>query len=133
MGIPTVQSELELRNILLSTALTKPTANWIGLHSTAPINDADYGVELSGSGYERIEVSTWDFSARQAENSTVITFPTATGAWLEAVSFGVYTSSGSTAFIRGGALDTARTAASGDVLRFSTGAIVIQYNTSTDL
>jgi len=133
MGIPTAQAEIELRHLLLSTAWTQPTAIWLGLHSVAPATDVDYGTELTGNGYLRVLSTTWEFSARSATNSTTITFPTASGNWSSCVSFGLYNSSASTSFLRGGALDTFRLALSGDTLQFSTGTITIQYNTSTDL
>ena len=133
MGIPTDQAELELRNIFLSSAYTAPTAIWVGLFSSAATSDTEYGTELSGSGYLRVLSTTWEFSARSATNSTTIAFPTATGDWSSAVSFGIFASSASTAWIRGGALDTFRLALSGDTLQFSTGTITVQYNTSTDL
>jgi len=133
MGITNSQAEIELRHLLLSTAFTQPTQIWTGLF-TAGYTDSTAGVELtSTSGYVRIATSTWEFSSRYATNSTIITFPTATQPQTSVVAFGLFGTSTVTEPLRFAALTTFKQAASGDTLRFSTGAIVIKYNASTDI
>lgn len=135
MGIPTTQVQAELGHIFGGAAFVQPTTIWVALLSASPADDTEYGTELSGNGYLRIgATSAWDINGRYAGNSTVVTFPTATGgAWSAVVAFGLALSSATTSFIRVGAVDSTRTAAEGDTLRFSTDALKVTYNASTDL
>lgn len=79
-----------------ATAFAAPATLHIGLHSAYP-NEAGVGAELSGNNYSRVAVTNnttnWpNYSADQKSNGTTITFPTASGPWLEAVAVSVWDS-----------------------------------------
>ena len=66
------------------SSVTPPAAVYLALYTTDP-TDSDTGTELSGNAYARQQIL---FSAptvvsgkTQIQNSTTITFPTATGSW----------------------------------------------------
>lgn len=80
-----------------ATAFSAPANLHIGLHSAYP-NEAGTGAELSGNGYARVSVTNnttnWpNYSDPTKSNGTTITFPTATGNWLEAVAVSVWDAS----------------------------------------
>lgn len=79
------------------TAFNAPANLFIGLHSAYP-NEAGTGAELSGNNYSRVSVTNnstnWpNYSADTKSNGTSITFPTASGNWLEAVAVSVWDAS----------------------------------------
>jgi hypothetical protein len=71
-----------LSHTLRNTAYTTPgTALYVALYTSAPTASAA-GTEVSGSNYSRVQVSTWDAASNGATaNTSVITFPTASGSW----------------------------------------------------
>lgn len=97
----------------------------VSLHSSDPSTTG--ANELAGSSYARAAASFAAAGADDtAENDALITFPTASGAWSEATHFGLWTDVAAGTFKGGAALDTPRTAASGDTIRFAIGALVVQ-------
>lgn len=80
-----------------ATAFSAPATLHIGLHSAYP-NEAGTGAELSGNNYSRVAVTNnttnWpNYSGDTKSNGTTITFPTASGNWLEAVAVSVWDAS----------------------------------------
>lgn len=79
-----------------ATAFAAPGTLHVGLHSAYP-NEAGSGAELSGNNYSRVAVTNnttnWpNYSGGQKANGTPITFPTASGNWLEAVAVSIWDS-----------------------------------------
>ena len=111
------------RGLLVDELLS--TVTHVSLHSADPSTTG--ANELSGGSYARA-AATWAAAGADdtAENDALITFPTASGAWSAATHFGLWTASSGGTFRGGAALDTARTAASGDTIRFAIGALVVQ-------
>jgi hypothetical protein len=104
-------------------------SRFISLHSGDPGNTG--ASELSGGGYAR--VAGGDFTVTggnpsTAANDGVVEFPTATGDWLEATHFGIWSASTGGTFIGGDALTTAKTITTDDVARFPAGALEIEAN-----
>jgi hypothetical protein len=82
-----------------ATAFAAPATLHVGLHSAYP-NEAGSGAELSGNGYARAAVTNnttnWPaYSSDQKQNGQPISFPQATGNWLEAVAVSVWDASSS--------------------------------------
>lgn len=78
-------AENEILDHILDTGAYTPATNlYVGL-STATINDASTGGacgETTGTDYLRVEMNTWDAaSSRATENTNVVTFAEAGGAW----------------------------------------------------
>ena len=114
-----------LLNFLMTTGTaTRPTSWYIALFTSAP-NDAGGGTELSGNGYSRQSVS-WDTASGTGgttANSGAVSF-TASGSGFGTVThIGVFDASSSGNLLWHGAIDTAKSVASGDVLQFAAGAI----------
>jgi hypothetical protein len=114
----------------VGSPMTAPADYRIALFSVAP-TDSTGGTELSGNGYARVTVTNnttnWGAagSAGAARtNAVAITFPTATGAWSAATSWGAFLPDGTTLTIYGD-LTTPKTLANGDTASFAIGALSI--------
>lgn len=134
MGISTTQCEVELANLLGATTFVPPTAIWTGLYSVMP-SDSTAGVEItSTSGYTRIQTTGWEMQTRLATNSSVVLFPVNTAPQSSVVGVGIFSSSNAANYLRAAGLTIDREATIvGDQLKFSTGALIWRYATSTDL
>ena len=114
-----------LLNFLMTTGTaTRPTSWYVALFTSAP-NDAGGGTEVSGNGYSRQSVS-WDTASGTGgttDNSGAVSF-TASGSGFGTVThIGIFDASSSGNLLWHGAMDTAKSVASGDVLQFAAGAI----------
>lgn len=114
-----------LLNWLMTTGTaTRPTNWYVALFTSAP-NDAGGGTEVSGNGYSRQSVS-WDTASGTGgttANSGTVSF-TASGSGFGTVThIGIFDASSSGNLLWHGAMDTAKSVASGDVLQFAAGAI----------
>jgi hypothetical protein len=117
--------ELKLLDHSLGTASwTSPTDVYLALFSTDP-TDAGSGTELSGDGYAR-KVVTFDAAADGATvNAATVTFDEAEADWDAATHFGIYDAATTGNLLFHGELDTARTATTGQQIRFLQGEIEI--------
>lgn len=112
-----------------AAAGTGPATHYVGLIGVAG-SDAAAGTELSGNGYGRVPVvaslANWagtqgagttavsNGSSGTTSNNIAVTFPTPTGAWGQAVEWGIFDSqTGGTEIIRA-ALGAAKTINAGD-------------------
>ena len=114
-----------LLNFLMTTGTaTRPTNWYVALFTSAP-NDAGGGTEVSGNGYSRQSVS-WDAASGTGgttANSGAVSF-TASGSGFGTVThIGIFDASSSGNLLWHGAMDTAKSVASGDVLQFAVGEI----------
>ena len=81
MGSLCAYAETELMDHLIGNAFSQPTL-YIALSTTDFTNAGDSGTEPVGNGYIREAHAAWDAAtARATENTGVITFETASGAW----------------------------------------------------
>ena len=109
-----------LDHILGTTSYTAPTTVYIGL-STGSFADDNSGTELSGSGYAR-KSATFDSAASgTTDNSAAIEFSAATGSWGSVSHFGIFDALTGGNLLIHGAFTTAKTIASGDILKIPTG------------
>jgi hypothetical protein len=113
-----------LDHILSVGSYTMPSAVYLGL-SVASMGDDASGTELSGSGYARQAVTFSAASGGTTSNSAAITFPTATGSWGSIGYWSLWDASSSGNMLLHGAFSSAKTIASGDVLRVSAGDLDI--------
>lgn len=104
---------------------------YVALYSVAP-TDALAGTELVGNGYDRVELDndhvTWaDAAGGSKHNDIAITFPTASGDWLEAVAWAILDSAvgGTDNILYWGDLTVHKTVLSGDTAEFAIGDLVI--------
>jgi hypothetical protein len=102
-----------------NTAVTRPTAWYLGLFTTAP-GEAGGGTEVSGGSYARQSV-TFSVSGNLATNTAALEFPVATADWGTITHVAVYDASSGGNQIAYAALSTSKTIATGDVLRVPAG------------
>jgi hypothetical protein len=121
-----------LENKLLDHALgtasfTMPTAVYVALFTTDP-TDANTGTEVSGPSYAR-QLLTCDPSASgTTANNTDLIWDAATTAWGTITHGGVYDSLTGGNLLLHGALTVPKIIAIGDVVRFSIGSAVSNFD-----
>lgn len=113
-----------LDHIIGGVQYAPPEKLYIGLFKTF-ISDASVGTEVSGGGYQRVEVlnnaQNWQDSINGSKkNKTLIQFPAATLAWGTVVSVGIFDELGNLLFH---SQISQRPVLAGDVLGFPVGAI----------
>ena len=118
----------------VGSPMTAPATYFVALYSTAP-TDSTAGTELSGNAYARVSVTnnTTNFGAAGSAgaaraNATAITFPTATGAWSQAVAWGFLDASTAGNLLIYGDLTTPKTLATGDTASFAVSALSISLD-----
>jgi len=110
------------------TAVLSPltTTAYVSLHTGDPGNTG--ATEVSGGAYARQGPITFANAGNNptvASNSSIITFPVATGAWGTVAYFGVWDAATSGNFRGSGAVTTPKAVNSGDTARFAAGALTI--------
>ncbi len=117
--------ENEILDHILSTgSYTMPTAVYVGL-STGSFNDDNSGTELTGSNYARVAATFSAASSGTTSNSAAVEFNAATGSWGLISHFGIFDAASSGNLLIHGAFTTAKTIASGDILKIPTGDLDI--------
>ena len=113
-----------LDHVLGTTAYTAPSTVYIGL-ATASFADDNSGTELTGNNYSRVSASFDAASSGTTDNSAAIEFAAATGSWGSVSHFGIFDAASSGNLLIHGAFTSAKTIASGDVLKIATGDLDI--------
>lgn len=106
-----------------NSAVTRPTAWYLGLFTVAP-GEGGGGTEVSGGSYAR-EAVTFSVSGDTATNTAAIEFPVATADWGTITHVAVFDASSGGDQIAYAALTTSKTIATGDVLRVPAGDLDI--------
>ena len=107
-----------------NATFTAPSNVYLGL-STGSLGDDDSGTELTGNNYSRVSVSFGAASSGTMSNDAAIEFAAATGSWGSVSHWGLYDASASGNLLVHGSFTTAKTIASGDVLKIATGDLDI--------
>ena len=113
-----------LDHILGTGAYTMPSAVYVGL-STGSFGDDNSGTELSGGGYARVAATFNAAASGTADNASAIQFSAATGSWGTVSHFGIFDASTGGNLLIHGAFTTAKTIASGDILKIDAGDLDI--------
>jgi hypothetical protein len=113
-----------LDHILSVGSYTMPSNVYVGL-STGSFADDNSGTELSGSNYARVAATFSAASGGTTSNSSAIEFAAATGSWGSVSHFGIFDAASSGNLLIHGAFTTAKTIASGDILKIPTGDLDI--------
>jgi len=113
-----------LDHILGTGAYTMPSAVYVGL-STASFNDDNSGTELTGNGYARVSATFSAAASGTTSNSAGIEFSAATGSWGSVSHFGLFDASSGGNLLIHGAFTTAKSVATGDILKIATGDLDI--------
>ena len=115
-----------LDHTFLSAAYTVPTNLYVGLSTVNPDDDFSGLAEPVGGSYARENVNAWTVAVSAAENTSIITFTTATGSW-GTISHHFLTedASGGTSWLYYGALDSAQAIDTDDIVNYIAGALDI--------
>jgi hypothetical protein len=123
MSFSNTYETLVLQYTFTNTAVTRPTAWYLGLFTSAP-GEAGGGTEVSGGSYVR-EAVTFSVTGDTATNTAAVEWPVATDTWGTITHIAVYDASTSGNQIAYAALTNSKTIASGDVLRVPAGDLDI--------
>ena len=107
-----------------NATFTAPSNVYLGL-STGSFADDDSGTELTGNNYSRVSVSFGAAASGTMSNDAAIEFAAATGSWGSVSHWGLYDAASSGNLLVHGSFTTAKTIASGDVLKVATGDLDI--------
>lgn len=118
-----LENEL-LDHILSVGSYTMPTNVYVGL-SLASFNDDNSGTEITGNNYARVVASFGVAASGTTSNSSAIEFAAATGSWGSVSHFGIFDAASAGNLLIHGAFTTAKTIASGDILKIPTGDLDI--------
>jgi hypothetical protein len=113
-----------LDHILSVGSYTMPSAVYVGL-STGSFNDDNSGTELTGNNYSRVAATFSAAASGTTSNSAAVEFSAATGSWGSVSHFGIFDAASSGNLLIHGAFTTAKTIASGDILKIPTGDLDI--------
>ena len=118
---------LLLTYLLTAGSVTRPTAWYVGLFTSAP-SDAGGGTEVSGSGYTRMSTGTMTVSGTvtSAVNAAAIEFPAASGGnWGAITHAAILDASTSGTMLAWAPLTVGRTINDGDVFRFPASSLTV--------
>lgn len=108
-----------LGHVFGGVSYTAPATLYVALFTSDP-GETGSGTEVSGGSYARQTIA-FTVTGNQASNTAAVEFPTATGSWGTITYAAVYDASTSGNMLAYGALTSAKTIASGDVLRIPAG------------
>ena len=123
-----------ISHVLRNTAFTTPgTSVYVGLikfYETDTLEAGTITQEVSGGSYARVQVTSWDdpSGGGATQNTSAITFPTATADW--GMISGVIVADASSAgnVLLHGSLTSARDVKNGDVFKFNAGDLDITFS-----
>lgn len=113
-----------LDHVLRNTAYTSPSTVYLGL-STGSFGDDNSGTELSGNNYSRVSIAFDAASGGATDNTSNVEFAAASGSWGSVSHYGIFDASSSGNLLIHGAFSSAKTIASGDILRINAGELDI--------
>lgn len=139
-GFSDATEQAALDGLFSATAFAGYTNLFVALFSVAP-DDTGGGTEASGGGYARVSTASADWNAATGtapaikDNSSVITFPTATGDWsggANMVAFALFSASTGGDFVAWGPLTNPKPVLSGDTARYTAGELRIRLGDPGD-
>ena len=120
--------ELKFLDHFLSVASTSsPSAVYLGL-ATGSIGDDASGSELTGNNYSRKAITFASASSGSIASNASVEFDPATGSWGSVSHWGIFDASSSGNLLSHGSFTSAKTIASGDILKVASGSLTISAN-----
>ena len=123
MSFSNTYETLVLQYTFTNASVTRPTAWYLGLFTSAP-GEAGGGTEVSGGSYVRKAV-TFSVTGDTATNTAAVEWPVATATWGTITHIAVYDALSGGNQIAYAALTNSKTIAPGDVLRVPAGDLDI--------
>lgn len=109
-----------INQVLRNTAYTRPTTVYAALYTSDP-TDADVGTEVTGGSYARQSVAFDAPSDGTTDNTSDVTFPTATAAWGTVTHVGLRDASSGGNLLFHSPLADSRVVNNGDTFKFNAG------------
>lgn len=130
MGSISDYLELELLDHVFGVgAYTVPSNIYVALSTGDPTDDGSGLAEPSGNGYARKDHNSWDAAAaRLTENTGVITFAQATGAWGTITHYALFDAITGGNMLAHGSLATSKSVVSGNTPSIADGEIEVSFN-----
>ncbi len=120
--------ELKFLDHFTGTASTSaPSAVYLGL-ATASLQDDASGTELTGNNYSRKAITFASASSGSIASNSAVEFDPATGSWGDVSHWGIFDASSSGNLLFHGSFTSAKTIASGDILKVASGSLTITAN-----
>jgi|TARA_R100000329_G_scaffold105921_1_gene86891 hypothetical protein len=120
--------ELKFLDHFTGTASTSaPSAVYLGL-ATASLQDDASGTELTGNNYTRKAITFASASSGSIASNSAVEFNSATGSWGSVSHWGIFDASSSGNLLFHGSFTSAKTIASGDILKVASGSLTITAN-----
>ena len=117
--------ELKFLDHFTGTASTSaPSAVYLGL-ATGSIGDDASGSELTGNNYSRKAITFASASSGSIASNANVEFDPATGNWGSVSHWGIFDASSSGNLLFHGSFTSAKTIASGDILKVASGSLTI--------
>ena len=117
--------ELKFLDHFTGTASTSaPSAVYLGL-ATGSIGDDASGSELTGNNYSRKAITFASASSGSIASNANVEFDPATGSWGDVSHWGIFDASSSGNLLFHGSFTSAKTIASGDILKEASGSLTI--------
>jgi len=111
-------------HVLRNASFTSPTTVYIALFTDDP-TDADSGTEVSGNNYARQAVAFDAPSNGVGSNTSLETFPTASGSWGTISHVGLYDALTTGNLLFHSPLDASKTIATDDVFKINAGNLTV--------
>lgn len=112
-----------LEHIVGKTAYVMPAGVYVALFTSLTDAEAGTGTEVAGNGYARTQATFGAAVNGAITNSVDITFPNSTGNWGTVGFVGIYDAATGGNYLTGGALQVAKTVASGDSFKIAVGSL----------
>lgn len=109
-----------INQVLRNTAYTRPTTVYVALYTDNP-TDADVGTEVTGGSYARQSVAFGAPSDGATDNSSDITFPTATADWGTVTHVGLHDAVSGGNLLFHSPLAASKVVSNGDTFKFNAG------------
>ena len=121
-----------LNHVLNSNTFADPAIVYVALFTAAP-SDAGGGTEATGGSYARVAMDSsgadlWTVTNGHAENTSDITFPTATASWGTLTHVAIFDASVAGNLLFWGALSASKQVDNGGVFRFLAGQLQIDLD-----
>lgn len=129
MGSLSDYAENKLLDHLLKTAaFTVPSNIYVALSTANPLDTGAGMAEPVGNGYARTACNVWDAAAsREASNTSVVTFPAATGAWGTITHWALFDASTGGNMLAHGSLSVANAVVNGNVVSYAAGQLSLVW------
>ena len=120
--------ELEiLDHLLINASYTAPSTVYLALYTTDP-TDADSGTEVTGGSYAREVFAVDVAAARATDNTSLVTFTTATANWGTVSHWGLHDAITAGNLMAHGDFTTAKAVNNGDTAKINAGDIDLSWN-----